>query len=178
MRLDSERIFLKPLSMAELKGNYISWLNDPLVCRYNSHGEEKYTLSMAKQFINSLRGDASKEVWAVYLKKKKLHIGNLSLQRIDLKNKNAEIAYLFGEKKYWGKGFASEASRILLRRAFEDLKLHRVYFGTNVKNTAMQKLGKALGFKKEGVLKDAQFKNGSFNNVAIFGLLGGDHEVL
>jgi len=157
--------------MDELNGNYVFWLNDPEVCRYNSHGEQKYTRQMAKKFIGSLQGDTTKEVWAVYLKKTDLHIGNISLQRIDFKNKNAEIAYLFGEKQCWGKGYAKEASRVLLKRAFEDLRLHRVYFGTNINNIAMQKLGKSLGFKKEGVLQDAQLKNGVFNHIVIFGLL-------
>jgi RimJ/RimL family protein N-acetyltransferase len=164
--------------LAELDGNYVSWLNDPEVCRYNSHGEQEYTREMAKRFIASLEGDTTKEVWAVYLKETGLHVGNISLQRIDLQNKNAEIAYLFGAKQYWGKGYAKEASRVLLERAFGDLKLHRVYFGTNIHNLAMQKLGEGLGFKKEGVLKDAQFKNGSFNDVVMFGLLAEEYAVL
>lgn len=172
MRLDAERIYLKPLSMEELNGNYVAWLNDSEVCRYNSHGDEKYTRGMAVKYIKSLNGDTSKEVWAVYLKKKAVHIGNISLQRIDHKNSNAEIAYLFGEKEYWGQGYAAEASRALLKRAFKALKLHRIYFGTSVHNRAMQKLGKNLGFKNEGILKDAQLKNGKFNDVVLFGLLG------
>jgi RimJ/RimL family protein N-acetyltransferase len=178
MRLDAERIFLKKLSMDELDGNYVTWLNDPEVCRYNSHGEQAYTREMAKKFIGLLEGDDTREVWAVYLKETGLHIGNISLQRIDRKNRNAEIAYLFGEKQYWGKGYAKEASRVLLKHAFGDLKLHRVYFGTNIHNLAMQKLGEGLSFKKEGVLKDAQFKNGSFNDVVMFGLLAEEYAVL
>ncbi len=164
--------------MDELDGNYVSWLNDPEVCKYNSHGEQAYTREMAKKFIGSLEGDTAKEVWAVCLKETGLHIGNISLQKIDLMNRSAEIAYLFGEKQCWGKGYAKEASRVLLRRAFRDLKLHRVYFGTNIHNLAMQKLGEDLGFKKEGVLKDAQFKKGEFNHVVMFGILAEEYEAI
>lgn len=175
MKLESERLFLKRLSMEELSGGYVSWLNDPEVCRYNSHGDEKYTRAMAEKFIRSSIVDRTRMVWAVYLKEKGIHIGNISLQRIDPKNRSAEIAYLFGEKAYWGKGYAKEASRILLALAFKDLKLHRVYFGTNINNLAMRKLGKNLGFQKEGILKDAQYKNGEFNDVVIYGVLAREY---
>lgn len=169
MNLNSERLYLKLLSMNELNGNYISWLNDKEVCKYNSHGEVEYTKEMAASFIKALENDKTKEVYAVYLRETNVHIGNISIQQIDAKNKNAEIAFLFGEKEYWGRGYAKEASEILIRRAFKDLSLHRLYFGTNVDNIAMQKLGERLGFVKEGVLKDAQLKNEKFNDIVIYG---------
>jgi RimJ/RimL family protein N-acetyltransferase len=171
MKLDSQRIYLKKLSLEELNGNYVSWLNDPEVCRFNAHGESEYTQEKATDFIQSLAGDTAREVWAVYLKQPHVHIGNIALQSIDLKNKNAEIAYLFGEKEYWGKGYAMEASVLLLRRGFEELKLHRIYFGTHIENLQMQRLGEKLGFVKEGILKDAQFKFGKYNDVVIFARL-------
>lgn len=171
MNLETKRLFLKPLSEEELDGNYINWLNDPEVCKYNSHGENTYTKAMAFDFINFIKNDKSKEVYAVYLKENNLHIGNISLQQIDLKNNNAEIAYLFGEKQYWGQGYAFESSEILIKRAFIDLKLHRLYFGTHVDNIAMQRVGEKLGFFKEGLKKDAQFKHGKYSDVVIYAII-------
>ena len=171
--LETDTLCLKPLSLNELNGNYVNWLNDPVVCRYNSHGDILYTKEMAADFINTVTSDKTKEVYAVYLKENNLHIGNISLQKIDLKNKNAEIAFLFGEKECWGQGFAKQSAKLLLKRAFEDLKLHRIYFGTHIENIAMQKLGEGLGFKKEGVLRQAQFKNGKFNDITIYSILQG-----
>lgn len=171
MKLESKRIFLTQLSEKELSDNYVSWLNDKEVCKFNSHGEVKYTKEAAIDFIHTLKQDKSKEVYAVYLKENKMHIGNISLQNIDLKNNNAEVAYLFGEKKYWGQGYAFEASKLIIKRAFKDLNLHRIYFGTHIENIAMQKLGEKLGFKKEGLKKDAQFKYGKYNDIVIYAII-------
>lgn len=171
MKLNSERLYLKKLSLDELSGNYVNWLNDKEVCKFNSHGEVEYTKDMGIDFIKSLKNDKSKEVYAVYLKENNLHIGNVSLQRIDLKNNSAEIAYLFGEKQYWGQGYAKEASDLLIDYAFNVLNLHRLYFGTHIENIPMQKLGEKLSFKKEGLKKDAQFKNGLYNDVVIYALI-------
>ena len=170
MILKSERLVLKPLSFNELETNYINWLNDKEVCKYNSHGDVLYTKEMAKEFISSAINNDTCEVYAVYVKEDNTHIGNISLQEIDYKNKNAEIAYLFGEKGYWGKGYATEATNILIKRA-KDLGLHRIYFGTHIENKGMQKKKKKTGFKYEGCFKDAQFKNGKFNDIDKYGLI-------
>lgn len=171
MKLESKRLFLKPLSEEELSGNYVDWLNDKEVCEYNSHGETEYTKTMAVDFINSLKNDKSKEVYAVILKENNAHIGNISLQCIDNKNNNAEIAYLFGEKQYWRQGYAKEASILLLKHAFDKLKLHRIYFGTHINNISMQTLAERLGFIKEGVKKDAQYKYGQYNDIVIYAII-------
>lgn len=169
MTLKTERLVLRPLSVRELDGPYVSWLNDPEVCRYNSHGSTEYTRAQAEDFIRTASTDSSREVYAVYLSDVEEHIGNIALQRIDLANSAAEIAFLFGNRKYWGRGYAVEAGARLLERAYGEMGLHRVYFGTHIENVAMQKVGVKLGFLKEGVLKDAQYKNGHFNDVIIYG---------
>ena len=169
MLLKTKNLILKPLSLEELNGNYVNWLNDKEVCKYNGHGETLYTQALAKAYIKSIQNNPSCEVYAVYLGKK--HIGNISLQCIDKRNNCAEIAYLFGEKEYWGKGYATEASRILIKHAFDDLNLHRLYLGTHVENIGMQKVSEKLGFKKEGIFKDAQYKNGKYNDMVRYGLI-------
>jgi ribosomal-protein-alanine N-acetyltransferase len=35
--LVGENIYLRPLDLNDLRGNYINWLNDSEVCKYNSH---------------------------------------------------------------------------------------------------------------------------------------------
>ena len=35
----------------------------------------------------------------------------------------------------------------------------------------MQKIGEKTGFQKEGIFKDAQFKNGRYNDVVRYGLI-------
>lgn len=169
MEIKTKRLLLKPLSIDELEGNYVNWLNDKEVCKFNSHGETLYTKEMAVDYIKSVQNNPSCEVYAVYFENK--HIGNISLQNISKRNNSAEIAFLFGEKDYWGRGFATEASQALIKRGFDDLKLHRIYFGTHIENKGMQKVGEKLGFQKEGILKDAQMKFGKYNDIVLYGLI-------
>ncbi len=173
MRLESDRVLLRELDIKDAYGNYPAWLNDKEVCRYNSHGDIPYTSEMAKEYIEFVNNSNKHCVFAVIDKKKDLHIGNISLQNINKKNNSAEYAILIGEKDYWGEGYGYEASKLLLDFGFGTLKLHRIYCGTPVTNKAMQKLAIKLGFKKEGIAKDAFFKDKKYYDVVLYRLING-----
>lgn len=169
--LEGDQVVLRPLFVEDVEGNYINWLNDPVINEHNSHHVFPYTRAQALNYIESVSGDKQNLVLAIVAKDSGKHIGNISLQKIDQISKNAEYAILIGEKDYWGKGIAQEASRLLLRHGFEALNLHRVYCGTSNTNIAMQKLAHTLGMKQEGVRREAHYKNGSYADIIEYGLL-------
>jgi len=181
VEIRTKRLTLVPLSERELDGPYVSWLNDREVCRYNSHGDLPYTREMAEAYIASVKDNPACEVYAVYLNGDDgaplKHIGNVSLQQISERNLSAEIAYLFGDRTCWGKGYATEAGRALVSRAFGEMKLHRLYFGTSEFNVGMQRVGENLGFVREGVMRDAQMKNGKFNDIVFYGKVNADENL-
>ena len=161
----SERVNLRELEINDANGGYPGWLNDPEVCKYNSHGDASYTKEMAIEYIKSVQISTTCKVFAICTVYSNLHIGNISLQQINHKNKSAEFAILVGNKDYWGKGFSKEAGKLIFDYGFNILKLHRIYCGTNKENILMQKLAIALGMKEEGCKKEALFKNGNFYDV-------------
>jgi RimJ/RimL family protein N-acetyltransferase len=171
MTLQGNQIYLRLLELSDADGNYPNWLNDPDVCRYNSHGEALYTREMAKAYITSISNNPSIQVFAICEIQNNQHIGNISLQQISAKNRSAEFAILIGEPSVYGKGIGYEAGKLVLNHAFNTLKLHRIYCGTHSENIAMQHLALALGMEQEGIRRDAIFKNGQFTDIIEYGLL-------
>lgn len=171
MRLEGKQIYLRPLELSDADGAYPSWLNDPEVCRYNSHGEILYTYEMAQGYINSVINNPSCAVFAICLRDDNRHIGNIALQQISTKNRNAELAILIGEPSVYGKGIGYEAGKLLVGYAFDTLNLHRLYCGTHVENMSMQRLALKLGMREEGRRREALLKNGSFADIVEYGLL-------
>ena len=100
-----------------------------------------------------------------------VHIGNISLQRIDYVSRNAEFAVLLGVKSCWGEGYGEEAGRLLLDHAFFSLNLHRVYCGTFSTNIGMRRLAEKLGMVEEGCRSEAVFKSGRWLDIVEFGVL-------
>lgn len=99
------------------------------------------------------------ETYAVVLKETNEPIGSVGimfsngLHSAEMAEGDAEIDYWIGVP-YWGQGIIPEAVRLLLRRCFMDLQLHRVwcgYYEGNVKSRrVMEKCGFMYHHKEEG----------------------------
>ncbi len=100
-----------------------------------------------------------------------LLIGNCSLFGINHKNRSAEFGIVIGEKEYWGKGYGSDAARVILRFAFAEANLNRVQleaFGYNMR--AIRSYEK-VGFVREGVRQEAVFRAGKYHDVIVMAVL-------
>lgn len=87
------------------------------------------------------------ETYAVCLKKNGKPIGSVGLHRRDLAESDDEyeLGYCIG-KQFWGQGLIPEASQELLRYAFEELGMRRVWCGHYDGNTKSRRVMEKLGF--------------------------------
>lgn len=65
-------------------------------------------------------------------------------------HQSVEVGYWLASK-YWGRGLARRAIRLVLFAAFTDAGVHRVAARVGLDNERSQKVLKALGFKFEGI---------------------------
>lgn len=124
-----------------------------------------------KSYLDHVQGSRDHLVLGIFDIKNDTHIGNISLQNIDWISRNAEYAIIIGEKSFWGKGVAKEASDLILAHGFVALNLERIYCGTAEDNVGMQKLARYMGMQEEGIRRKALYKNGRFKNLIDYGLL-------
>ena len=169
--LDGTQVHLRVLTEQDVEGAYSSWLNDPEITHYNSHGRFPMTADKLLSYVTASKLSDRDLVLAVVDKVTSAHIGNISLQNINWIDRNAELAFLLGDKSYWGKGVMFEAGTLLINHGFKLLNLHRIYCGTSAENLGMQKLAIKLGMEKEGIRKQAIFKNGKYIDILEYGIL-------
>ena len=169
--LKSEEIYLRALNEGDISGNYSRWLNNPEITKYNSHGRFPMTAEKLTEFVKVARTSSNMLVMAVVDTASDMHIGNISLQAINWIDSNAEIAFLLGEKDWWGKGVMQKAGELLINHGFNSLNLHRIYCGTSSENIGMQQLAEKLGMVKEGIRIEALFNNGKFHDVIEYGII-------
>lgn len=81
-----------------------------------------------------------------------------------------EIAYWIGEQ-YWGNGYATEAAQSILRFAFEEKKLHKVFARYFSSNPASGQVMKKVGMKQEGILKGHVIKEGTYKDLIYYGII-------
>lgn len=109
--------------------------------------------------IEAIEGDSTKP------------IGIIALNGINPKDHSAIFGIAIGEKDYWGNGYGTEATRLILEYGFQQLNLHRISSSTLAFNERSIRLHKKIGFKEEGCQREAVYKNGSFHDHVIFGIL-------
>lgn len=164
-------VYLRVLSIADLEGNYKQWLNDPLLNLQNSHHVFPYTIDDLFDYIKYAYTNKDKLPLAIIDITKNKHIGNISLVNIDYINRKCDWGIIVGEKEYWNRGYAKEASYLLLRHAFDNLNIHRIYSGTTAENIGGQKLMISMGMVKEGIRREHIYKAGKFMDIFEYGVL-------
>jgi RimJ/RimL family protein N-acetyltransferase len=174
-RLEGTVIDLTPLSESDISDRYVEWLNDPVVCRDNSHGTVRNTLARTTGYVQSVQGSETTKAFAIRLKTTGVHVGNVSIQKIDPLNRSAELAILIGETDAWGQGVGTDAYRLLIDYGFKDLSLNRIYSGQTARNTAMIRVCEKVGMTKEALLRQAMFKDGEYLDVVVYALLRDDY---
>ena len=90
---------------------------------------------------------SGEETYAICLKKDSRAIGAVGLNLKDQSGRTdeCELGYWIG-KPFWGQGLVPEASEEVLRHAFEDLHMGKVWCCTYVGNTNSQRVQQKLGF--------------------------------
>ena len=75
---------------------------------------------------------------------------------------------------HWGRGHGSRAQRMLADYLFATTPVHRVQASTDVLNVPEQRALERAGFVREGVLRGAQWRRGSFHDLISYARLRTD----
>ena len=89
------------------------------------------------------------QYWKVILKETSAAIGCCGLRPYDVENRVYELGFHF-MSEHWGRGFASEAARAVIRHAFESMKVPKLFAAHHPQNAASAAVLKKLGFRRIG----------------------------
>lgn len=87
-------------------------------------------------------------------------VGVVGLIGIDFVNQKAEYYITIGSHEHKSKGIATIASGLILRYAFEVLKLNKVYLNVDAENLAACALYEKIGMKCEGYFQQDLWHRG------------------
>jgi len=159
-QLNTERLELLKLDTSFCSTEYLSWINNSEVIRF-LETEKGSTLFDLMQYLVSIQ-KAQVFAWAILVKETNEHIGNIKIDPIDFKNGYGEYGIMIGDKNAWGKGFAYEASKVVIKYCFDNLNLRKINLGVLEPNRAAVKLYNSLGFSTEGIYKKHKVFEGGY----------------
>ena len=139
-------------------------MNDEETIRYLESGGD-YTKEKLDEYLLFVE-QSCMLFWAIIVKKKMKHIGNIKIDPINRRNRVGEYGILLGDKLEWGKGYAKEASDLVIKYCFsEEINLRKITLGVVEDNQSAVTLYKKMGFDTEGLYKSHALHHGKWCNV-------------
>ena len=170
---ETERLLLRPFGAGDLEAVYAIY-SRPDVARYlydEALTEDQARTALEKKIaMDAIRAEGDGLRLAVLLKATDELIGDLSMFWHEGGHRQGEIGFVF-HPAHQGHGYATEAAQVVLRLAFEDLKLHRVIGRTEARNIASTRVMEKLGMRREAHLIENEWVKDEWQSELVYAIL-------
>ena len=153
---------------------YAHWYGDEEVWRLTSWTAEPMKPAAVERLFEERERSSLDDSFAVHWEGEDEPVGVVSLANINQANLAADLSVIVGDEKDRDRGLGTEAIRILLEYAFEDLGLNRVGLSVFEFNETAIHAYEKLGFKREGRLRKAIWRDGEFHDAILMSVLARD----
>ena len=157
----------------DLLVRYTRWMNDPATRRGLAR-RLPITLEAETAWYEGAAADSGRAAYfTVYDRQDLTPVGTTSLGGIDHANGTAEFGIMLGERR--GRGIGTDAARLTLYWAFDELGLHNVMLRVLAWNETALRAYRRVGFKEIGRRRDAVVAAGGRDDVIFMDILAAEH---
>lgn len=172
--LAAPRLQLRWIEAADLEDLY-GVFSDPEVMRFWSHTAWPHR-DEASIYLEAIhrgfdQGDLLQ--WGIALRGDNRIVGTTTLYAIDQGQGRAELGFALA-RDHWGRRYAREALTVLMDHAFGPMGLRRIEADVDPRNQASLRTLEALGFRREGYLRQRWQVAGELQDSVLMGLLASD----
>jgi RimJ/RimL family protein N-acetyltransferase len=158
-RLEGTLVVLRPHVPANLKA-FERWYSDADVARLTRYQDGPMRRDEIERFFAARVVGPDSLALAVHVKSTDRLIGTCAFSQLDGDNGSALYHITIGEKDTWGRGYGTEATRLMLGHAFRNLALHRVALSVFEFNQRAIRSYRRCGFQVEGRAREAIWREG------------------
>ncbi len=173
--LTTDRLALRELVESDWQAVH-EYASDPEVCRFMIWGPN--TAEQTRSFIVRMvelqqeRPRASFEL-AVALRDDGRLIGACGIRVRPPEKRQGDIGYVLNSS-YWGKGYATEAARTLLKFGFEELGLRRIIATCDTENIASARVLEKAGMRREARFREEVWLRDHWRDTYQYAILEGE----
>jgi len=171
--LGGEQIVLRRHVPANLRA-FQRWYADPEVVRLTRYQDSPMRPDEIERFFAARALGADSLAMAIHVRATNLLVGTCALSQLDADNGSALFHITIGEKEAWGRGFGTEATRLMIDHAFGGLGLHRVGLTVFAFNERAIRSYRSVGFVVEGRAREAIWREGRWWDEIAMSILDSD----
>lgn len=172
--MESRNIILRETVFDDCK-YFAEWENKPEVTEFFTMDEGRDYEQIVTEYVR-YGLDPTKMQFTITLKPDERPIGKIYLSRIDRTYDSLDITRIYiANVDDRCKGYGEEALRLILEYAFINLHMERVTIDHFEKNKVASSLYETIGFKNEGLMRNAGKKNGKYVNLQLKSMLRAEY---
>jgi diamine N-acetyltransferase len=164
-----KKVYLRPVEVTDMD----------LLVRWNSNPEARYSFFIGlptnarrqSEYLENMYKEKDHLLFIIVALESNEPVGITGFWRIDWVGRAATYGLIIGDSKNWGKGYGSETTRWMVDYGFQTLNLNRIQLHVWAGNTAALKAYKKSGFKREGLLRQAMFHDGKYEDFYVMSIL-------
>jgi RimJ/RimL family protein N-acetyltransferase len=158
-QIEGTQVVLRRHVPANLKA-FERWYSDPDVARLTRYQDGPMRRDEIERFFTARVVGPDSLALAVHVRSSGRLVGTSAFSQLDGENGSALYHITIGEKDVWGRGYGTEATRLMLDHAFQNLGLHRVALSVFEFNTRAIRSYRRCGFQLEGRAREAIWREG------------------
>ncbi len=148
------------------------WRNDPEVIKFLGAPYRYINLDVDERWFDTYMANRDRTIrCSIVVKETEMVIGLISLTDINYINQSASLHVMVGNIDNQGKGAGIFSVIKMLSHAFNNMNLQRIELTVLEDNERAIHLYEKVGFVREGIMRNAVFKNGSYKNMYIYSIL-------
>lgn len=145
--IESPNFCFRNLDENDNLDSYLNWMQDTTNHRFIDSVDKKTEIKTLQLYIQSNNQSSDSILFGIFSLANRLHIGNIRLTKIDRAKKESYIGILIGEHSFRQKGVGYETINTIMGWARQELGMHTIKLGCDIKNKPALRLYKKLGFK-------------------------------
>lgn len=171
-------VYLRAMEPSDLM--FLNQLHNDDEINQNTGGNKYFVSSeYDRKWLDDKMLNTQKQIYLmICLKEDNKSIGYLSLTNIDHLNKKATLNGYTISAQYQGHGYATEAMKLMVQYAFDELNMNRIEIAFLDRNEISFHIGKKCGYTQEGLLRNYIYKRGCYHDVRLCSILRSDYERL
>lgn len=148
----------------------IRWRNSDEV-RTHFIYQKLFTRQSHEQWIETMINTGKVVQMIICMCKDDMPVGSVYIRDIDPVHKKGEYGIFIGESSARGCGVGTAAAKLMIRYAFEELKLHRLFLRVFADNARAIGSYEKAGFQKEAYLKDDVCIDGIYRDIVLMAII-------
>jgi RimJ/RimL family protein N-acetyltransferase len=177
--LTTEHLLIRPLTPDDVDRHH-RLFSDPDVVRYLYFGPFDRPAAqehLARRSTVDLPVEGEWVNFGVEVKGEGVLIGELAMGFISATHEHYEVGYVF-DPEYFGHGYATEGTAMIVELAFSGLGAHRVSGRLDARNDPSARVLEKLGMRREAHFIENEYVKGEWTDELVYGILAPEWRTL